>query len=106
MGGGSDHEPQKLLKSVVNDAGRHFFDAPAALSMDECVIRLGLLEGVNVVSMMPAEIGQWLVFQFEGYAFSASNPFGEVWFFADDPETPDGILQKIALCVVGPTKAS
>ena len=102
MGRGSDIEPPKLLKSLSHDAGRHFFDAPAATSMDECMLRLNFLDGANIVSLTPSELGHWLSFEFEGHAFSANDPFGEVWFFAEDPATPEPILQKIALCVVTP----
>ena len=106
MGEGSDREPPKLLKSVSSDGGRHFFDAPAAMSMDECILRLSTLESLSIVSLTPSELGHWLSFRFEGHAFAANDPFGEVWFFAEDPETPEAILQKIALCVVTPPNPS
>ena len=104
--GPEDGGSSKLRKSVVSHTGRHFFDAPATLTIDDCVVRLTTLEGIDVVSLMPAELGHWLVFRLEGYSFSASNPLGEVWFYADDPATPEAVLQKIALCIVGPTKAA
>ncbi|MEP0314055.1 MAG: hypothetical protein ABJL57_13805 [Hyphomonas sp.] len=106
MGEGSDIEPPKLLKSISYDAGRHFFDAPAAMSLDDCILRLSTLEGLNIVSLTPSELGHWFSFQLEEHAFSANDPFGEVWFFAEDPETPEPILQKIALCVVTPPNPS
>jgi hypothetical protein len=106
MGEGSDIEPPKLLKSLTHDAGRHFFDAPPAMSMDACILRLTSLDGLSIVSLTPSEIGHWLSFHLEGHSFSANDPFGEVWFFAEDPETPEQILQKIALCVVTPPNPS
>lgn len=106
MGEGDSHETPKLLKSVSRDAGRHFFDAPAAMSLDDCMLRLQTLAGLEIISLTPSELGHWLAFTFEGHAFSANDPFGEVWFFAQDPETPESLLQKIALCVVTATKPS
>ena len=76
------------------------------MSMDDCVIRLMALAGIAIVSLVPAEIGQWLIFRLDGYSFTASDPLGEVWFYADDPETPEAILQKIALHIVTPSNAS
>jgi len=106
-GGGPDDEPPKLIRSVATDAGRHFFDAPPEMSMADCVVRLGQMEGAEIVSLMPADIGEWLVFRVEGYRFSASDPVGgEVWFHADDPATPEALLQKIAMWVVAPTNPS
>ncbi|MEH6810812.1 MAG: hypothetical protein V7651_18325 [Hyphomonas oceanitis] len=106
MAGGSSDEPPKLIKSTVTDTGRHFFDAPTQMSMDDCVIRLIAMDGIDIASLVPAEIGQWLVFQLDGYSFTASDPLREVWFYADDPETPEAILQKIALHIVTPSNAS
>lgn len=102
MAKGSHTEPSKLLKSLSNDAGRHFFDAPAGMSMDACILRLVSLDDLTIVSLTPSELGDWLSFELDGHSFSANDPFGEVWFFAENPETPEPILQKIALCVVTP----
>lgn len=106
MDRGDSNETPKLLKSVSRDAGRHFFDAPARMNLDDCILRLKHLAGLEIISLTPSELGHWLSFRFEGHAFSANDPFGEVWFFAEDPETPDALLQKIALCVVTTTKPS
>jgi hypothetical protein len=105
-GEGSDETPPRLLKSVVTDSGRHFFDAPPAMTMKDCALRLTGLDGAEIVSLVPAEAGEWLTFRFEGREFAAADPLGEVWFYAEDPETPDGILQKIALWIVARPKPS
>lgn len=106
MAKGSDDGPPRLIKSVVDDSGLHFFDAPINMSMEDCILRLNTLAGIHIVSLVPSRLGNWLSFELEGHLFSANNPFGEVWFFADDPETPEPILEKIALCIVAPTKPS
>ena len=106
MSRGASDEPPKLLKSVSHDAVRHFFDAPATMSLDACMLRLSQMDGLSITSLTPSELGHWLSFTCEGYGFAANDPFGEVWFFAEDPETPDALLQKIALCVVTPPNPS
>ena len=104
--GSHDDGPPRLLKSVVTDSGRHFFDAPVGMSIEACALRVQALDGAEMISLVPAEIGQWLTFQVEGWRFSASDPVGEVWFYADDPATPEAILQKIALWMVAPINPS
>ena len=69
-------------------------------------MRLNTLDRLDIVSLVLSRLGNWLTFRLEEHAFSANDPFGEVWFYADDPETPEAVLEKIALCVVGPTKPS
>lgn len=106
MAGGSPDEPPKLIKSIATDSGRHFFDAPAHMTINQCVLHLTGMAGIDIVSLVPAEIGHWLIFRLDGYTFTASDPLREVWFYADDPETPEDILQKIALFMVTPSNAS
>ena len=47
MSRGASDEPPKLLKSVSHDAGRHFFDAPATMSLDACMLRLSSSSGAR-----------------------------------------------------------
>ena len=48
MSRGASDEPPKLLKSVSHDAGRHFFDAPATMSLDACMLRLSQMDGLSI----------------------------------------------------------
>ena len=37
----------------------------------------------------------WIDFSFAGYTFSINDQFGDYWFFVDNPNCPDEILQAV-----------
>ena len=79
----------------MHDGSRDFLSLPCTQGPDSLWHSLRGLDHVTRNSFVPAITETWMAFTWRGWSIAIHDPYGEYWFFADDPETPDTILQEI-----------
>lgn len=80
----------------MHDGSRHFYGHPTIFSWDVLIEHLEKLEGFKVTNIVSDFITEtWLDFTFQEKEFSINDQCGEFWFFAEDPNCPEEILQTI-----------
>ena len=80
----------------MKDGSRHFGDLPETVSWHELHSYLPKLSGVVVTGFLTDDITEaWIDFTFSDQHFSINNQFGQYWFFVDNPNCPDEILQTV-----------
>ena len=80
----------------MHDSSRKFGELPQSASWNELRRHLGTLLGATVTDFIADNITEaWIDFSFGGHDFSVNNQFGDYWFFANDAQAPDEILETI-----------
>ena len=86
----------RLLNIIMRDGSRYFGDLPASVLWYEARDHVEKLEGANLTGFITDHITEaWIDFPFSGHKFSINDQFGDYWFFVDDPNAPDEILEKV-----------
>ncbi|HEV8370829.1 MAG TPA: hypothetical protein VGQ39_22970 [Pyrinomonadaceae bacterium] len=86
----------KLLNITMHDGSRHFGDLPQAVSWYVLRDHISDLNGALVTNFITDDITEaWIDFTFAGHRFSVNDQFGNYWFFVDNPNCPDDILQTV-----------
>jgi hypothetical protein len=87
---------EKLLNSSMNDGSRHFGDLPQTVLWYELRDHIERLDGAKVTDFVTDHITEaWIDFSYRGYRFSVNDQFGDYWFFVEDPNCPDEILNAV-----------
>jgi hypothetical protein len=81
-----------IFNLPAQDGARWFCDFGAGFDFADLIARLAALPGAEVIEMLSGHDGSWVGFAWQGFRFSANDPFGEVWLYAEDPATPDHVL--------------
>jgi len=87
---------RNLLTIIMNDGSRHFGDLPQTVSWYEMRDHITRLDGAKLTGFITDDITEaWIDFSYCGYKFSVNDQFGEYWFFVDNPNCPDEILEAV-----------
>ncbi|WAS04042.1 hypothetical protein LQF76_08330 [Gloeomargaritales cyanobacterium VI4D9] len=87
---------EELLNLIMNDGSRQFGELPQSLLWYKLRDHIGGLDGAAVTDFVTDDITEaWIDFSYCGYRFSVNDQFGDYWFFVDDPNCPDDVLQSI-----------
>src|SRR5688572_32463963 len=93
----------KLLDLRNRDGSRHFASFPRRVSATTLRAHLGRLEGVTVGELLTDRLTEdWLDFTYDDYGFTVNAQFGpgsgepRYWFFVDQPDAPEEVLQRVA----------
>jgi hypothetical protein len=81
-----------LMNTIMRDGSRHFLALRETARPDEIRARLEAIYGIRICQFSRGGFEWWMFFQCMGWRFSVNNPFGEIWFFVDDPICPEDIL--------------
>ncbi|WP_299935237.1 hypothetical protein [uncultured Pelagimonas sp.] len=87
--------PYPLINLTMHDGSRHFLGLPAVYPPRFLWRSLSKLENATRGDFLGDMIETWFDFSYQGYAFSVHETYGEFWFFANDPDTPDPVLHDI-----------
>jgi len=85
-----------LLNETMSDGSRLFLQLPQTClpsSLLRQIVRLGGMPTDFVSDWVTGET--WIDFGYKGWKFSIHNPYGEYWFFAENSECPEAILQSM-----------
>jgi hypothetical protein len=86
----------KLINITMNDGSRHFGDLPASIGWHQLRKHIGRLHGAQVTDFITDNITEvWIDFTYRGHQFSINNQFGQYWFFADDAQCSEEILEAV-----------
>jgi len=85
-----------LLNDRMYDGSRHFSMLPQTVLWDQVRNHITSLPGATVTSFVCDGITEaWIDFTFQGHSFSINDQLGDYWFFVQDPECPDPVLQEV-----------
>ena len=86
----------KLFNITMNDGSRHFGDLPESLGWYQLRKHIEHLDGAQVTDFITDNITEvWIDFAYRGHQFSINNQFGEYWFFVENPQCSDEVLQAV-----------
>lgn len=83
----------QITTTLMKDGSRHFLSLPESCSAKTLRTHLENIPGVRVCDVTQGGFQWWMSFQCLGWRFSINNPFGEFWFFVEDPCCPEEILR-------------
>jgi hypothetical protein len=81
---------------IMNDGSRHFGVLPQTALWYALRDYMSRLDGVTITDFITDGITEaWIDFNYEGQHFSVNDQFGEYWFFVDNPNCPDEVLEEV-----------
>ena len=87
----------KLIDIRMNDGSRQFAVLPESAEWHQLYDHIATLEGAVVLEMLTdGAADMWLDFDYGGQRFTVNSQFGEYWFFVQDPDAPDEVLEQVA----------
>lgn len=86
----------KLINIIMNDGSRHFADLPESIDWYQLRDHIQRLDGARVTNFLTDNITEvWIDFAYRGHQFSINNQFGSYWFFVENPQCSDEILEAV-----------
>lgn len=80
----------------MKDGSRNFADLPETVFFDELRDIAKKFEDAKVTDFVTDWVTEvWLDFEYRGHKFSINNPYGNYWFFVQNPDCPDEILLEV-----------
>ena len=87
---------EELLNVIMNDGSRQFGELPQTVLWYELRDHIARLDGAAVTGLVTDHVTEaWIDFNYRGHQFTINDQFGEYWFFVEDRECPDDILESI-----------
>jgi len=89
----------KIFSIISHDGkSKHFFSLPELIPMEELTKSLESIPGVDIKNELTDSVTEiWVDFNYQGSNYSVNNQHGDYYFFVDDLELSDEILQNTAL---------
>ena len=85
-----------MLNMIMHDGSRHFGDLPEIATWHQMYDYVSGLAGAQATGLITDNITEaWIDFTYSGYKFSINNQFGDYWFFVEDPDCPEQLLQRV-----------
>ena len=92
----SDMSGIKLKNDIMADGSRLFLQLPQTYPPSSLLRQIVRLGGTITAFVSDEITGEtWIDFGYKGWKFSIHNPYGEYWFFAENSECPEAILQSM-----------
>ena len=82
-----------LMNIIMRDGSRHFLTLRETARAEDIRTKLEAIPGIRVCQLSSGGFEWWMSFQCMGWRFAINNPFGELWFFSNDPACPEDILR-------------
>ena len=80
------------------DGSRHFGALPQSILWHQLRNHIEVLEGGKITGFITDNITEaWIDFSYKGNSFVVNDKFGEYWFFVENPDCPDKILEEVLL---------
>tara|TARA_R100000750_G_scaffold30078_2_gene19015 strand:- start:2771 stop:3142 length:372 start_codon:yes stop_codon:yes gene_type:complete len=79
----------------MRDGSRNFLTLPILKSPGQLWRSLRRLKHVKRKANVQSVTDAWITFSWRGWEIAIHDPYGEYWFFAEDPQTPDDVLEEI-----------
>lgn len=90
-------EDMQLLGEKTQGGSRHFLLLSVGkVSPLRMLWRVFTLRGAYPTAYVPSLAESWIEFRFRGHQFSINDQFGDYWFFVEDPQCPDAVLEAVA----------
>ncbi len=87
---------EALLNVIMNDGSRQFGELPQTVLWHELRDHVESLDGAEITDFVADNVTEaWIDFSYRGYRFSVNDQFGDYWFFVDDPNCPNEILESV-----------
>ena len=87
---------EELLNVIMNDSSRQFGELPQTVLWHELRDHLERLDGAEVIDFVTDNVTEaWMDFSYRGYRISVNDQFGDYWFFVDDPNCPNEVLESV-----------
>lgn len=86
-----------LLNETMSDGSRLFLQLPQTCPPSSLLRQIVRRLGGTITAFVSDEItGEtWIDFGYKGWKFIIHNPYDEYWFFAENSECPEAILQSV-----------
>ena len=85
-----------LLNETMSDGSRLFLQLPQTCPPSNLLRQIVRLGGIPTAFVSNEITGEtWIDFCYKGWKFSIHNPYDEYWFFAENSECPEAILQSM-----------
>ena len=86
----------KLLDIIMHDGSRNFGDLPESIGWHQLRNHIEHLDGAQITGFLTDNITEvWIDFTYRGHQFSINNQFGDYWFFVENPQCSDEILDAV-----------
>lgn len=82
-----------LMNIIMKDGSRHFLTLRETARAGDIRAKLETIAGIRVCQLSTGGFEWWMSFQCMGWRFAVNNPFGELWFFANDAACPEDVLR-------------
>ena len=82
-----------LMNIIMKDGSRHFLTLRETARAGDIRAKLETIAGIRVCQLSTGGFEWWMSFQCMGWCFAINNPFGELWFFANDAACPEDVLR-------------
>ena len=80
----------------MHDGSRHFGELRETTSWYELHDHIKGLRGASEVTLLTDHVTEaWIDFTYRGHQFSVNNQHGNYWFFVEDPQCPDDVLDAV-----------
>jgi hypothetical protein len=88
--------PEQIFSIIMCDGSRHFGDLPQTVSWYDLRDHIARLDGAVVTGFITDHVTEaWIDFTYCDHRFSVNDQYGDYWFFVDQPDCPDAILQQV-----------
>ena len=80
----------------MKDGSRQFGGLPQTILWHDLRDHIASLDGAKVTGFITDNITEaWIDFTYREQRFSVNDQFGEYWFFVENPNCPDEILEAV-----------
>lgn len=90
-----------LMNTIMRDGSRHFLTLRETCRACDVRSRLAASGGIRVCQVSEGGFHWRIWFQCLGWRFAINNPLGELWFFVEDPDCPEDILDCLRRRIAG-----
>ena len=81
---------------TMNDGSRHFYAHPTVISWDDLLDHLENLDELEITGIVSDDVIEtWVDFTYRTYEFSINNQNGDFWFFSENLNCPEKVLEEI-----------
>lgn len=86
----------KFMDHRMGDGSRNFADLPQTKLWYDVRDHIGRLAGAKLQSFVTDAVTEaWMDFTYRSHHFSINDQNGDYWFFVQDPNCPDEILEEV-----------
>jgi hypothetical protein len=85
-----------LIDHRMQDGSRYFVALPQNASCYEVRDYVATIPGSQLTGFLCDDVTEaWIDFRYQRHRFTINDQLGEYWFFVEDPDCPDDILEDV-----------